>query len=403
MPHRSGLSQDELRRANLSSLLGWVHSRGPTTRAVLTMEMGLNRSTIGDLTSQLTELGLVSEEASSGSRRSGRPSLLVTARRDVTVLAVLIDVDRITLALVGLGGEELKRLTRTHHRGEKDVTKVLRTVRTMARRLLADPAAGRCVGAGISVPGAVRASTGVVRFAPNLGWSNVELAERMEHTLQLPVVVGNDGNLGVLAEHLRGAGRNTDDVAYIAGSVGIGGGFLTGGVPLQGADGYAGEVGHLIVDSNGPVCQCGAIGCWETKVGENSLLRLAGRPLGGGSEAVAEVIAADEQGDERAGAALDEVAFWTGRGLRAVVNVFNPAVVVLGGLLAQTYRVRAELLMQGLDPDTLIAPREKVEVVAAHFGEDSSLFGAAELAFAPLLADPLVLERTAAQAGSGSG
>ena len=103
----------------------------------------------------------------------------------------------------------------------------------------------------------------------------------------------NDANLGVLAEHLRGAAVGHSDVAYLNGSVGIGGGFLVGGVPLSGARGYAGEVGHLLVDgSSTQQCRCGNVGCWETKVGENQLLTLAGRLPGGGPEGVDEVIAA---------------------------------------------------------------------------------------------------------------
>jgi predicted NBD/HSP70 family sugar kinase len=146
------------------------------------------------------------------------------------------------------------------------------------------------------------------------------------------VFTDNDANLGVLSEHLRGAAVGHSDVAYLNGSVGIGGGFLVGGVPLSGARGYAGEVGHLLVDgSSTQQCRCGNVGCWETKVGENQLLMLAGRLAGGGPEGVDEVIAAADNGDERAGRALDEVGHWLGVGLRAVINVFNPEVVVICG------------------------------------------------------------------------
>jgi predicted NBD/HSP70 family sugar kinase len=386
---RAGISQEELRRNNVSALLSSVHVSGPTSRAHLTEELGLNRSTIGDLTTLLEELGLVSEELPTAGGRSGRPSLVVLPREDVAVLAVDLGVDRITVALVGLGGAVLERRSRVHQRGEHDVTHVAETVTQMSRDILALHPQVRCLGVGVSVPGAVRAEDGMVRFAPNLGWVEAPFTELLADRLGLTVSTGNDANLGVMAEHLRGAAVGYHDVAYLSGSVGIGGGFLVGGVPLRGANGYAGEIGHIRADSNGPLCRCGSVGCWEMKVGENQLLTGAGRLPGGGPPAVAEVISAAVAGEARASEALDAVAEWTGVGLRAVVNIFNPEVIVLGGSLAQVWEAAQDRIIAGLDRSTLISARDELLLRPAGLGQDSSLIGAAELAFAPLLADPV--------------
>jgi predicted NBD/HSP70 family sugar kinase len=401
MARRAGISQEELRRGNVSALLSWVHAQGPTSRAVLTTELGLNRSTIGDLTSQLESMGLVSEGLPVPARRSGRPSLVVTACPEVSVVAIAVDVDRITVALVGLGGVEVERRVRVHQRGEHDVEHVVETVAQLVHEVMAHPYGTRCFGVGVSVPGAVRRSDGLVRFAPNLGWTNEPFADLLSGALELPVVVGNDADLGVLAEHLRGVAVGVNDVGYVTGGVGIGGGFLVGGVPLGGSQGYAGEVGHLVVETAGPECRCGARGCWETKVGENHLLTGAGRLPGGGPTAVAEVITAADAGDERAAASLDEVAEWTGVGLRAVVNVFNPEMVVLGGVLAHAWSARPRLVEDALSRGGLVCRLDRVTLRAGALGDDSPLLGAAELAFAPLLADPLgAVEGEAALAGS---
>ncbi|NUR05694.1 MAG: ROK family protein [Nocardioidaceae bacterium] len=393
MRRRAGIAQDELRRVNLAALLSRVHVRGATSRAVLTAELGLNRSTIGDLVGHLESLGLVTESSSAAGGRSGRPSLTVTPRCDVAVLAIALEVDRIIAAVVGLGGVELARGARPHQRGEHDVEHVIESVAQLAHQVLEAAEVATCLGAGVSVPGAVRAADGMVRFAPNLGWNNEPFAGRLSERLALPVAVGNDANLGALAEHLRGAAVGVDDVAYVTGSVGIGGGFLTAGAELHGFEGYAGEVGHLLVDSNGDECRCGAFGCWETKVGENHLLTGAGRLPGGGPEAVAEVIEAATAGDGKASASLDAVATWTGVGLRNIVNLFNPEMIVLGGVLARAWTARPGLVDAGMARGALIAPRESVTLRVAALGEDSPLLGAAELAFAPLVADPLLLER----------
>lgn len=388
MPVPTGVGTEELRRANLRAILQTVHTHGPTTRAVLTKQLGLNRSTIGALTGELQSLALVSEESAPVGGRSGRPSHLVVPREDNVVVAVDVGVDRIAVALVGLGGQVFERRTRGHQRGEHDVDHVVDAVAQMVEDVLVTRAGARCLGIGAAVPGAVRASDGLVRFAPNLGWIDEPFTDLLAKRLGRPVETGNDANLGVLAEHLRGAAVGFSDVVYLSASVGIGGGFLMGGRPLTGTSGYAGEVGHMQVDSEGPVCRCGAVGCWETKVGENVLLRHAGRLAGGGPPAVAEVIAAAQEGDTRAAEAVAEVADWCGVGIRAVVNVFNPEIVVLGGVLAQVWRAAEDRVDEALNRSTMMSRREDILIRAAELEDEAPLIGAAELAFAPVLDHP---------------
>jgi len=376
----------------MSALLTQVHLKGPMTRAALTTALGLNRSTIGDLTGELEELGLVLEELPgeelAPGRRSGRPSLLVSPRQDVTVVAVAIDVDRITVALVGLGGVVLDRRARQHQRGEHSSASVAESVGQMYAGLTTG-SSSRIVGISVSIPGAVRERDGLVRFAPNLGWTDEPFADMLGAELGQPVMAANDADLGARAEHMRGAAVGANDVAYVTGSVGIGGGFFVDGAPLRGSMGFAGEVGHVMVDSAGEQCRCGAVGCLETKVGENQLLAAAGRLPGGGPPAVTEVILAADSGDARAGAAVDSAAHWLGVGLRPVFSMFNPEVVVLGGLLSQVWSARPQIVLDGLDPAHLIAARDVLDIRPSALGDDASLLGAAELAFAPLLSDPI--------------
>lgn len=385
---QAGLSQEELRRRNLGSLLTRVHLDGPTTRASLTSSLGLNRSTIGDLTGQLEQLGLVEERLPAVARRSGRPSLEVVPRTDVGVVAVDIGVDRITVAVVLLGGEVAGRRERVHQRGSHAVEHVVEAVAQMVSDLRRELPGVRCLSVGAAVPGAVRREDGVVRFAPNLGWVDAPFSGLLSRSLGIPVLSGNDGDLGVLAEHLRGAARGFDDVAYLTGSVGIGGGFVVGGVPLRGSSGYAGEIGHVVIDPGGEKCRCGGVGCWEMKIGEDRLLREAGRLSGGGAPAVAEVVEAAQAGDPAAAEAVAEVARWVGLGLRGVVNTFDPDVVVLAGTLAQLWQAAEAGVRAALEDATPVGHPDRLLVRPAALGADSALLGAAELCFAELLADP---------------
>ena len=179
-----------------------------------------------------------------------------------------------------------------------------------------------------------------------------------------------------------------DDVLYIHGEVGVGGGLFANGRPLTGAAGFGGEVGHIPVNPGGTACQCGSVGCWETEVGEEALLRLAGHPPGGGWSEVEAVFEEARTGSTIALGAFDALARWMAIGLAGLVNVFNPRLVVLGGMFGRAYPFLIGVLEAELDKRTLPGPRALVRIVPASLGVDAPLLGAAELAFEPLLADP---------------
>jgi predicted NBD/HSP70 family sugar kinase len=246
------------------------------------------------------------------------------------------------------------------------------------------------VGIGVAVAGVLRRSDGLVSMAPNLGWIDVPLGARLERALGIgaPITVSNDADAGVLAEHRRGAGAGVDDVLFVSGEVGVGGGAIVGGRQLTGAAGYAGEVGHMPVNPEGSACRCGSVGCWETEVGEGVLLARAGFRADAGSAGVDAVLRAADDGDPAALAALAHVGRWLGIGLAGLVNILNPRLIILGGLHGRIHPYVRDVLEAELARRALPAPRALVKVVPATLGVDAPLVGAAELAFEPLLADP---------------
>jgi predicted NBD/HSP70 family sugar kinase len=227
-------------------------------------------------------------------------------------------------------------------------------------------------------------------MAPNLGWRDIPLRSRLARALatSLPIAVANEADLGALAELRRGAAVGLSDILYVSGEVGVGGGLIVGGQPLTGVAGYGGEVGHMPVNPTGAACGCGSVGCWETEVGEEALLALAGRPTGGGSQAVEAVLREADAGSARARAALDHVGRWLGTGLAGLVNVFNPERVVLGGLFSRIHPHVVEALEAELGRRALAASRSLVAAVPGALAVDAALIGAAELALEPILADP---------------
>ncbi|HET9168123.1 MAG TPA: ROK family protein [Actinospica sp.] len=391
-----GSTQDEVRRHNVSTLLRYVHVHGPTSRAELTSAMQLNRSTIGTLTADLAGAGLVREElpARTAGAGAGRPSLVVWPRPEqVYVLAFDIGVDYLIAARVGLGGSILDRRELYRPRGDYAMDDVVAHLCRFTTEMSARAEAGSvCVGVGAAIAGVVRESDGMVRFAPNLGWIDEPLGRALAEGLgrqgvRARVAVGNDSDLGALAEHVRGAAAGATDAVYLTGEVGVGAGIIVGGEPLRGHGGYGGELGHMVVNPAGRLCRCGARGCWETEIGEKAILDAAGHPDGPRSTVPA-VVAAAAGGDPRALAAVRHVGEWLAIGVGNLVNIFNPEVVIFGGLLRDLFPAVEQQLSSTLRTVGLSAPREQVRLTAPGLGADSTLVGAAERAFGPLLFDP---------------
>jgi predicted NBD/HSP70 family sugar kinase len=306
------------------------------------------------------------------------------------VLAVAIAVDSLAVALVGLGGAPIARVRIPRPRGHLTLDAIVEDLRSLVGQLPIEEHRQEIIGIGVAMAGLVRRSDGSVSSAPNLGWRDAPLGSRIAAAvgLDVPVHVANEADVAAIAELRRGAARGADDLLLIWGEVGVGGGIIVDGVPLTGAAGYAGEVGHMPVNPAGATCGCGSVGCWETEIGERALLRLAGRSVDGGTEAVDAVLADARDGEPGALVALAHVGRWVGIGLAGLVNILNPRVVVLGGLFTRAYPYLEPAILAELDRLALRAPRELVRIAPATLGMDAPILGAAELALEPFLSDP---------------
>ena len=268
----------------------------------------------------------------------------------------------------------------------------VKTMRTLARELLVgeQPAA-----IGVSFGGPVDATADTVRLSYHVpGWENVPLRQMLEAEFGAPASVDNDANAAALGEHRFGAGRGIDSLLYITVSTGVGGGWILDNRLWRGAGGLAGEIGHTVVDPDGPVCSCGRRGCverlaagpaiaqrareWlEAQPERGQILRtLAGQNL----EAVtAELVSqAAAQGDELAWDALEIAAWALGVGIGNAANLVNPQRFVLGGGVTKAGARFWEVLRRVTRQTAL--PGIDLDVVPAALGDDAPLWGAVALA-----------------------
>lgn len=371
---------------NLARILQIVHERGAQSRAALTGMTGLNRSTIADLVTELVRRGLVEESVPDVPGRVGRPSPVVAASPGVVAIAVNPEVDATEIAVVGLD-RGIRVRERVPHAGAPSPEEVAAVVagRVDAWRsdVLAD---ARIEAIGIAVPGLVRAADGVVRNAPHLRWSDVPLAERVQAATGIAVSVDNDATLGAIAEHRYGAAHGIDDLVYLnGGASGIGGGLIIHGIPVTGAGGYAGEFGQNRPRISAAADRRTADGVLETEVSRRLLLDAVGLDHADDEMLDARLTASESD------AVADEVcrqARVLASALANAVNVLNPTLIVLGGFLATLADLCGDRLIDDVVALAMSESAEGLEIRPAALGADRLLIGAAELAFAELLADP---------------
>ncbi|MGH2887561.1 MAG: ROK family protein [Solirubrobacteraceae bacterium] len=287
-----------------------------------------------------------------------------------------------------------------HHRAQRsftrhDVSYLFDTVVDAVEETRAG-AGGEVAAVGFGIPSLIDQRTGTAVVAVNLPLKNVMFADVMAERLDLPVFVDNDANLAALAEHRAGAARGCSEAVVLTVGTGIGGGLILRSELYRGAIGSAGELGHVVIDLNGPPCgpNCPNHGCVEAMASGTALAREAlriahERPRSGLGRALAEgrelagplVTELAHDGDEAAIETIATIGRYLGVAITSLVNTFNPEVVVIGGGVMGAGElllgpVRTEVASRALPPS-----RDLVEIVPAAFGVEAGMIGAAALAF----------------------
>ncbi|MFI7150943.1 ROK family protein [Nonomuraea sp. NPDC050022] len=394
--------QATVRRSNLALVLRHVSACGPCTRSAVAAATGLNKATVTSLVSELQARGLVKETGPQHAGSVGRPGVaLVLDGSRVGALGMEVNVDYIAAIATDLAGRVIvdrrigfDAMGSGPERSLDELARMAEMIVDDLDRLGVTPA-----GITVAVPGLID-TTGTVVVAPNLGWRGVAVAERLSHANiagHIPITVDNDANLAALAEYTSGVAAGTSDLVYLTGEVGVGGGVISGGRLLGGADGFAGEVGHVMVDASGELCRCGRVGCWETKVGLAALVRMAtpDRAYGMGpqivrdpEERLAEIEQRRAEGDPRVDVAVAEVGRWLGIGTAMLVNLFNPRVIVLGGYFARLADLLIPAAQQTLACLGMSSAVERCRFAASDLGFGAASRGAAGVVVERALYDP---------------
>jgi predicted NBD/HSP70 family sugar kinase len=356
----------DVRTTNLAVVLRYVRIHAPCSRADIAASTGLNKATVSSLVTDLLDRRLL-RETGMAENRIGRPAAMLTLQsRPFAAIGIEVAADHLAAVAVDLTGARLLSWRRSFPGLSATAGRAEAAVATLAGRVVTKLTAdGRQIlGLTVAVPGSVT-DAGKVRFAPHLGWSDLDLRPALLKALRDPaydIVVDNDANLAARTEHRDGPHAGTPDLVALIGGVGVGAGIVAGGHLVRGDRGLAGQIGHLQLEAGGPLCRCGRRGCLEAYAGLPALIRdalpdtAADGPITDYAPEIERMAALAGAGDEVALAALGEAGRRLGHAVSVLADLLDPRVVVLGGAFATLSRwllpaIEAEVKDRALAPD----------------------------------------------------
>lgn len=399
--------QNWVRERNLAIVLNYLwEARQPVSRSHITKVSGLNKSTVGSLVAQLQSWGFTREGGVSDPR-PGRPSVLIDVNaRAGRLIGAEIGVGFASVVVTDLKASVVwrEKVGSTDAALSDGRSQTLEQAEQLVERAIAETAApgSRLFGVGVGVPGLVDHASGTLLFAPNLGWRDVPVRKLWQDRFGVPVVVENEADAAALGERMLGVARSTDNFLYLSAGVGLGGGLVIDGKLYSGAGGFAGEVGHMTIEPNGPRCNCGNRGCWETLVGPAAIVDRVRQAVergqgsgvldlcGGDVRAIRmeHVLEGAAQGESAVLDALQEVGRYLGIGIANLVNAFNPSLVVLGGVLSLAGPYILPRAQQEVEARALAASRRGVGIMLSAFRFDACVMGGAALVLRGILNNP---------------
>ena len=392
-------NHSSLRYQNLAAILRLIYTSRPISRVELSRITGLNKATVSSLVAELVESGFVRFIGEGRSERAGRREVLIDlARGKASAISVEIGVGSISVAAADFAGEILWRSDEEFDLSLSAARVIGKAVRRAAKALeSAESTNGPVAGISFAVPGAIDPDLGTVLFAPNLGWRNVQIFEKLRRSFSQPVFVENEASLAALGEHFFGAASGFSEVLYISAGIGLGGGLVVGGEVYRGSSGIAGEFGHMTVDINGKQCACGKRGCWETIANEAALFaefrRLApktARLPKSPSEMIETILLSARKNEKHGTEAVRSIATALAVGIDSLAKSFDPELIVLGGPISSLHQFLIPMIREELTRRPMFDLDHLPEIVPAAFGAQATLKGGIAQVLRTILHSPRI-------------
>lgn len=386
-------SQSSLREANRARLVESLKRHGRLTQIELAGSTGLSPATVSNIVKELTASGILHTSFTS---RSGRRATLVSLARKVGLVAgahfstrqlhiAIADATRTTVAETAIP-------LAPGHRHDAELDRLSILLSEMMENL--GGSLGDLLSVGVALPAPIDPRTGMVS-TPGLlpGWEGIDVAESLSARIERPVYVDSEANLGGLAEAREGSGRAASSSVYIRVGHTISAGLIVDGDLFRGVNGKTGQIGHMTIDENGPICRCGNRGCLETYASAPALLALF--PESEGMQRLGDLLAAADAGVGGAMRVIADAGRHIGIAAASLCNLFDPELIIVGGELAQAGEILMAPMRHALERSALAAVGGLPEIVGASFGEWAETRGAIAMALDHVTLDADVIQFTA--------
>jgi len=371
-------SQTSLREANRARLVESLKRHGRLTQVELAGSTGLSPATVSNIVKELTASGILHTSFTS---RSGRRATLVSLAREVGLVAGVHYSSRsLHIAIADATRTVVSQTTLPlplDHRHDAELDRLSLLLSDMMESL--GGSVSDLLAVGLAVPAPLDPRTGMVS-TPGLlrGWEGVDVADSLAARISRPVYADSEADLGGLAEAREGAGRNAASAVYIRVGHTISAGLVVGGDLFRGVNGKAGQIGHVTIDENGPVCRCSNRGCLETYAAGPALLSLF--PPQERMPRLGDLIQASESGDSSARRVIADAGRHIGVATASLCNLFDPELIIVGGELAQAGEILIAPMRHSLERTALPAASGLPEIVETRFGEWAETRGAIAVA-----------------------
>lgn len=379
-------NQQLLKDINRMVLVRHLCTSPGLSRADLATAVGLTKSTVSLLVRELIDEGwLVEREVVATGDLGRRPTPLFIDQSRLLLLGAEVGIESVRVVATSLTGDVLASAAAAYGTGKSPKACIATLANTLLKvRKQLDGAEHRFIGIGIGLPGGVDESRGFLHFAPNLAWHEVPvgalLAERLAGTslAGIPLFLQNEADVAALGELEFSTSRPSNPLLYLSINQGVGAGVVVGDRLLTGARGFAGEVGHMVLQLNGPLCSCGRRGCAEALIGPRAMLRgdsdeLPDRPLA----EIRRRLAAEDADTARA---VKKAGTYLGVLLQNLASAYDPACIVLGGAVVDLGDVFLQPALRTLAEHLAAAQLTPPVVQTSRFGADAVAVGAAALA-----------------------
>lgn len=364
-------TQADYNRARVFHL---ISKEAPINRSEIAKQLGLSIPTIMKIVDDFMNEGIINENGKGESTGGTRPILYEITKDAYYCIGLDIGRSKINIILTNLKGEIIyNKVKAVNDFSEPDEIIELMIAGIEQALYKTHIPLNNIMGIGIGMPGIIHSASGIIVYSPNFNWKNIDLITPLQEKYGLPVMIENSNRTMALGEQWFGIGKNSDIILCINLGQGIGAAILNRDVIYYGGSGTSGELGHMILEKEGPLCECGNFGCLQALASGNAIAKKLNK------KEAKEVFDLAKEGDLQAGKVISEAVEYIGMGIANAINILDPELVILSGGIMKSSDYFWEDLLSNIYNHRMKYTGRNVKIKSSSLGENATALGAVVL------------------------